>query len=93
MPTYATWMVTLPVLGNVILAFDFEGIEFRRVGDKNFATTLVKAPQEYTVDIALAKVTRALDKLALLYDEGLSATKIGAKADWIEGHATFSLPL
>lgn len=85
MPSYAMWKVIVPVLGNVALEGDLDGIEFRRVDDKRFATTLVKAPQEYAIDVALAKVTRALDRLALIYDEGLSATKRGAIAEWVEG--------
>ena len=85
MPRYTTWKVEMPVIGNVVLDFDFGDIRFRREKDKNVAVLFITGPQQEVMDLALAKLTRVLDKLAVIYDEGLIATKRGARAEYVSG--------
>jgi hypothetical protein len=70
-----TWKVRMPVIGNVDLNFDFDDVQFRREKDQNLAIVVISAPQREVLDLALAEATRGLNKLAIIYDEGLWATK------------------
>jgi hypothetical protein len=65
----------------VALSSLVDGVAFTRLGERNFATTEVTATHEQAIDVALAKVTRALNKLALVYDEGLWTTRREARAE------------
>lgn len=73
-----TWEVKLPITGHVSLDLDFNGIQFKREKDRNIAILFVTAPKQQVLDEALDKCRRTLDKLALIYDEGLKTSNQGA---------------
>ena len=66
-----TWEVKLPITGHVSLDLDFKGIQFKREKDGNIAILFVTATEQQVLDEALDKCRRILDKLALIYNEGL----------------------
>ena len=92
--TVTFWEVKIPVLGSVNLnSKNVDGVSFIREKEKNFAIQRVQGNREQVIDLAFEKLNRVLDRLSLIYDEGLIASKDNIISNYFSGLKNSSVAL